>query len=333
MNAIKRVLRFEFSKLKRNKAFWIVLAAVLLITIAGITIFYFNFTNVSPAPPRDREAILNSYRQDVEVIDSMLESDNSLSAERRDELNEWRGLLMLYISTQTIESDYLKEELIDARPAGMENSAFMLHFTMSSAFVLWVIAIIAAAYLFIFEHHAHLYKNFFVGQVGRKQVFLGKLILLLATVTAVQLLFAFYALLFGLTDPNVQMIAMLFGKYTAISALTACAAQVTAVYTLTLLLISITLFVGMLLKNAIVASATSTAIYASSALMYRLFGNIAYTDPKFSSVYSFKYMPVFSLQLHVGAFDAAFLVALILHLAAAVALTLFAARKFTTQDI
>lgn len=333
MNAIKRVMRFEFSKLKRNKSFWIVLAAVLVIAILGITLYFFGTTNEVDGISHDREALLNSYKENVEYIDSVLDSDTTLSEADRAELNDWRDLFMIYINSGTIESDYLNEELIDVRPIGMENSAFMLHFTMSAAFVLWAIAIIAAAYLFIFEHHVHLYKNIFVGQVGRKQVFLGKLILLLATVTAIQLLFALYALAFGLTQPDVQMITMLFGKYTAISALTAFAAQIAAVYTLTLLLISITLFVGMLVKNAIVAVASSAAIYASSALLYRFFGNIAYHDPKFSSTYSFKYMPVFSLQLHIGAFDTAFLISLVLHLAAAVALIVLSARKFAKQDL
>jgi hypothetical protein len=94
-----------------------------------------------------------------------------------------------------------------------------------------------------------------------------------------------------------------------------------------------TILIGIVFKNIIIAIMSSTALYGLVLLMSFAFMNTIYLNPAFHKVNSIKYIPILSLQLHVGSFDLAFIVTLLMHLSATIGLCFLALKKFKRQDL
>lgn len=332
MSSIAKVLRFELGKIRRLIIFWIIFAIALALVLSVPAASHYNKEIYEPRT-FNRESVIESYRGRVERIDKMFEEHgDEIFGEMRESLEDERAHCMFFIETNTVESDYINEH-VSPLEKGMEHSLFMLEFMPAAQLFLWIIAIIAAAYLFVFEHHADMYKNLIAGQVSRKQIFLGKFILLFSFLTFVFLIFVIYGVSFGALQPTNKMVTLADGKYISISAFTAYAAQCVSAFTLAAFLSSITIFFGMLIRNSAVACISAAILYGVAILMYATCTDMMITYPSYLREFPFRYIPFFSLQLHVGTFDTVFIVSVVLHLVATALFFFFATRKFFKQDI
>lgn len=334
MTELKKAISFETHKLCYNKTACIFFIVFLLVVLVFPTVNYFSIMPVNEHFVQDRAVMLLKYQNEISEYQEILSKYSSSLSEREKSIYEDNcKRLQFYIDTNTIESDYLNADLLTEKVKGSESSGFMFYFSTIAAFFVWAIAIVAAVYIFVFEYHTGQYKNLIASQVSRRKIFIGKFIVFLGITTIGFVVLFLYALVFGLTQSATQILIVFNGSYVAVSALLAYLSYSVAIYVLMLVLSSVTIFIGTLFKNAVIAALSAAVIYGLALLMSFAFTNAAYSNPAFQRLNSISYIPFLSLQLHVGSFDTRFIITLLIHLLCTFILLLISLYQFNKRDI
>lgn len=332
MNRLLRALRYEWYRLYHCPKLWVPVVVVFALLIIVGSINYFFIMPTDSKDVHDRQSELIAIHDEIDEYRIVLdEHGGSLS---RRELRAYRSELSkleFYWETRTIPSDYANAQFLSHKIAGREGTGFMFYMGTISAFAVWAVSIILGAFLFGYDYSIHNYKNLFASTVGHKSIFNAKLLLHTALCGMAYLIAFAFPISFGSAN-EWQMLVPIGESYRAISTLQVFFAQYVGVGAISILLGACTIGICVWSKRPILAVAAALSIYGVALLFAFAFVNAVYENPTLSILNNTAYMPLLSVQLHVGWFDLPYSIALAIHLFVGAVLLIVAQKQFYNQD-
>ncbi|MDE6075852.1 MAG: hypothetical protein K2G26_05385, partial [Clostridia bacterium] len=174
MNKVVRLLKYEWARLKAYKKWFAVLAAAVVIILAGIGVG-FALKSALPISGVDKAATMQEYRQ-------QLETDRAILQVHADELTDFEKFsvgreiekLQFFIDTDTTESDYLSISEYTGKIQGYEAFGFCVYFFEYSSYFFIALAVAGALWAFSVETQVHSIKNLLAAPADRKSIFAVK---------------------------------------------------------------------------------------------------------------------------------------------------------------
>lgn len=332
MNRLFGALRYEWYRLCHCPKLWgsVTVVFVLLIIVGSINYFFIMPTD--SMEEHDRESELATIRVEIDEYHTFLDQNGGSFSGR--DLRAYRSELSkleFYWETRTIPSDYANAQFSSRKIAGREGTGSMFYMGTICAFAVWAVSILFGAYLFGYDYSIHFHKNLFASAVGRNGIFYAKLLLHTALCGMAYLIIFAFPFLFGATD-EWQMLVYIGDSYRAISTLQVFFAQYVGVGAISILLGACTIGICVWFKRPILAVAVALSIYGVALLFAFAFVNAVYENLTLSILNNTAYMPLLSVQLHVGWFDLPYSIALAIHLFVGAVLLIVAQKQFYNQD-
>ena len=328
MRAINKVFFAEFKKLLFNKRL-LILSAVLILSVYGLTAaLYFSKPSYDPKQNvQSRERQLAFYQARLEELKTDAPT-GTVYIDAQKKIKEYE----YYISTQTIESDYLDASNKTAKIKGGEGTGFMFYLYNVFCYPLMVFSVLAVICVFVTEYNFNTVKNLLAAPVKRRDVFLGKQTFALVIIFSLFLLL--FLPMFALGGGAKFLVYTQDGRYVAASAVSVFAMKCFRLFILMLTFSSVATAAGIFSRKAIFSGILTVAVYALILAIYLMISFSAESDGKIELANKIQYyFPFISMQTYDDILDLRLYVMAFLHVVLSALLSLLAVIRFKKQNI
>lgn len=326
----KRVLRYETRRIAVYKKYFIFAAGVLILFALCLFIF-FAMKETKTIRDFDRAALTEQYRADAETYKKYLaESGEEFTSAQYENMSYKLEELEFFLSTDTVQFDYIQIEEYMDKYKGCEVSAFCFLVCEASLYPFMAISVVCALWAFSFEKSGGILKNLFQG-CDRRKIFDGKLLISAALALGLPLL----VLLFGTIGTACNGMDFLIhdGGVKVMDNVELFAQLGLRNFVLILFMYAATMFCTTFFKPMISAFVPPMAIIITGLIGMIATGARSMVLLNMHDFEAFNAFPVVGFLNYAGGFDYVFAILAVLHFLAAAAFLIAARARFIHGDL